>query len=134
MLQYTTLEVVTGLTMVQGQLVMVKVVDYTRVSFDSFVFERISTRVEVSRGAPQYSPLSREAYSSGSVGDAVEGQLSGGWADGGIGSVNLSGIHNGAIVVGGDGGCESSDGGEGGELHLDGCLVLFTLKVIKVGE
>jgi len=45
--------------------------------------------------------------------------------------VDLSGVDNSSVVTGRDGGCESSDGGEGGELHLDGCLVLFTLKVIR---
>lgn len=61
-----------------------------------------------------------EAYGSSSVGDAVEGQLSGSWADSGVGSVDLGGVDDGAVVVGRDSGCESSDGGEGGELHLDG--------------
>ncbi len=73
-----------------------------------------------------------EAYGSGSVGNAVEGQLSGGWADGGIGSVDLSGIHDSSVTPGGGGGCESSDGGDCCELHLDGCgLVLFTSRVIR---
>jgi len=43
--------------------------------------------------------------------------------------VNLGGVHDSSIVTGGDGGCESSDGGKGRELHLDGWfLVLFTLE------
>jgi len=36
--------------------------------------------------------------------------------------VDLSGIHDSLVVVSGDSGCESSDGGEGRELHLDGLL------------
>jgi hypothetical protein len=74
----------------------------------------------------------RETYLSSSVGNAVVGQLSGSWAEGGVGSVDLSGVHNSSVLPSGDGGSESSNGGDGGELHLDGCLVLFTFKVIKV--
>ena len=43
--QYTTAEVVTGLTTVQGQLVMVRVVDYIK----SVSISRCSTRLEVAR-------------------------------------------------------------------------------------
>jgi len=56
---------------------------------------------------------------SGSVGDTVEGQLSSSWADGGIGSVNLSGVHNAGVGVGRDRGHESCEG-DNGEMHLDG--------------
>lgn len=58
-------------------------------------------------------PLNLVAYGSGSVGDTVEGQLSGGWADGGVGSVDLGGVHNGLVLPGGSGGCESSKSDDG---------------------
>jgi len=63
---------------------------------------------------------------SGSVGDAVEGQLSGCWADSGVGSVDLGGVHNGTVGVasGGGGGCKSNDGGDG-VLHFDGWYYLL---------
>jgi len=49
---------------------------------------------------------------AGSVGDAIEGQLGGSWAHGGVCGVDLSGVHNGAVgSIGGDGGCESKNGG-----------------------
>ena len=61
---------------------------------------------------------------------AVEGQLSGGWADGGVGSVDLSCVDNSAVGVGRDSGCKSGKGDER-ELHLDGLLmVLFTCKKV----
>ena len=60
------------------------------------------------------------AYLSGSVGDAIEGQLSGSWADGGVGGVDLSGVDDGLVAVGSRGsGCESENG-DGGELHFVG--------------
>jgi hypothetical protein len=62
----------------------------------------------------------RAAHLSDSVCVAVEGQLSGGWADGGIGSVDLSCVDNRAVVVGRGSGCESGKGDER-DLHLDGC-------------
>lgn len=68
------------------------------------------------------TPRSGTTYGSGSVGDTVEGQLSGSWADGGVGSVDLGGVNNtGSVGVacGGGGGCESNDGGDG-VLHFDG--------------
>lgn len=52
MLQYTTLEVVTGLTTVQGQLVMVKVVDYYFVSSCSFLDLGIEIVVRLKPGSP----------------------------------------------------------------------------------
>jgi len=63
---------------------------------------------------------------SGSVGDTVEGQLGGGRADSGVGSVDLSGVHNGAVGVTSSGGgcCESENGGDG-VLHLDGWYYLL---------
>jgi len=67
---------------------------------------------------------------SGSVGDAVEGQLGGSWADSGVCSENLSLVDNGAVGVGsGGGGCCKSKNGGGGELHFDGWYYL--LEVIK---
>jgi len=57
---------------------------------------------------------------SGSVGDAVEAE--GGWgrADGGVGSVDLSGVHNSAVGPGRGRGGEREDDGGSGVLHLDG--------------
>jgi len=63
------------------------------------------------------------------VGDAVEGQLSGSWADGGVGSVHLGGVGNGAVDIGG-GGCCESENGDGGVLHLDGWLELSYFKKV----
>jgi hypothetical protein len=74
----------------------------------------------------QTSQDSRYTYGSGSVGDAVEGQLSGCWADGGVGSVDLSGVDDGTVGVssGSGGGCKSNDGGDG-VLHFDGWYYLL---------
>ena len=74
------------------------------------------------------------SYLSDSVGDAIDGERGGSWADGGVGSEHLSGVRHGAVRPG-SGGCGESSEGDDGELHLDfGCLVLFTLKVIKRWE
>ncbi len=69
------------------------------------------------------------SYGSGSVGDAVEGQLSGSWADGGVGGVDLGGVDHGLVLVSvcGGSGCESKDGGDG-VLHLDGLFGISYLK------
>jgi hypothetical protein len=73
------------------------------------------------------------SYLSDSVGDAIDGERGGSWADGGVGSEHLSGVHG--AVRPGSRGCGESSEGDDGELHLDGCcLVLFTLKVIKRWE
>jgi hypothetical protein len=59
---------------------------------------------------------------SGSVGLAVEGQLSGSWADSGIGSVHISGVDNGAVGVSSGGRGHKGSEGDDGELHLEfGC-------------
>lgn len=66
--------------------------------------------------------LERRTYGSGSVGDAVEGQLGGGRADSGVCGVDLSCVDNGLVLVcssGDNGGCKSNDGGDG-VLHFDG--------------
>jgi len=67
-----------------------------------------------------------------SVGDAVEGQLSCSWADGGIGSVNLGGVDNAGVGVGsGGGGGHEGCEGDNGELHLDGWLIdWYYLRVV----
>jgi len=67
---------------------------------------------------------------SDGVGNAVEGQAGGTWADGGVCSVHLSGVHDSLVRPRRGSGCKSSEGDDGGcELHLDGCMILFTLKV-----
>jgi len=63
---------------------------------------------------------------SDSVGNAIEGQLGGGWAVGGIGSVDLSCVDNGVVGPGGCSGCESGKG-DNGELHLDGGVDYYLL-------
>jgi hypothetical protein len=58
----------------------------------------------------------------------------GGWlrAVGGVRSYDLSGVDwGGTIVVVGRGSGNESCEDDGGVLHLEGCLVLFTCKVIK---
>jgi hypothetical protein len=65
------------------------------------------------------SGILRNAHLGSSVGDTVEGQLSGSWADGRVGGVDLGGVDNSAVVVGRGSGCESCEGDDG-VLHLDG--------------
>jgi len=71
------------------------------------------------------------AYLSDGVGLAVVGQGGGIWAVGGVGGDHIGDIVNnhaagvGGWVVGLGSGCESGNGGEGGELHLDGLLILL---------
>ncbi len=79
-----------------------------------------------SRPMPRF-PIGVLSHLSSSVGDAIVGQLSGRWADGGDGSVNLGGVDHG-LVVGSSGSCCESKDGDGGELHLEGWLVLSYLK------
>jgi len=74
---------------------------------------------------------------SDGVGDAVVGQGGGIWAVGGVGGDNIGDIvnnHAAGVVgwvdrVGGRGsGYESGNSGDGGELHLDGLLILLLKK------
>ena len=130
--QYTALEVVTGLTTVQGQLVMVKVVDW-RMSVMILSVRWLDIKAATrSLTLSQLQLLGIQTHVSDGVGDAVEAQGGGSWAVGGVGSEHLGDIVDGGGAVlgpGGNGGCESGNGDGGGELHFDGCLILFTLKV-----
>jgi len=56
---------------------------------------------------------------SGSVGNAIVGQLGGSWADSGVSSVDLSGVDHGLVAVGSRGSCCDSKDGDGGELHFE---------------
>jgi len=60
---------------------------------------------------------------SGSVGDAIVGQLGGSWADSGVGSVDLGGVDDGLVAVRSSGSCCKSKDGDGGVLHFDGWVV-----------
>ena len=58
---------------------------------------------------------------SDSVGGLSEGDGGSLWAVGGVCGNDVSGVDNGSVGPGRDGSCCSSNGGEGRELHLDGC-------------
>ncbi len=65
------------------------------------------------------------SYLRDSVGDTIEGQLSGSWADSGVGSVDLSSVDNSLVALlegRGRGGGHEGSKGDDGELHLEfGC-------------
>jgi hypothetical protein len=124
-LQYTTLEVTTGLTMVHGQSVMVKVV--ACISKLVMILRQFSDGRESQKGSPGHPlhssgahPSQGLAYSGDGVGLAVEGQLSGSWAVGGVVSDDLGDDNSASAVnVGsGSGGHEGSKGDDG-ELHFE---------------
>jgi hypothetical protein len=82
-LQYTTLEVVTGLMMVQGQLVTVKVVAYKLVSC-VFQLEPAVCAAILELIATRSNSFRSSAYLGDGVGDTVVGQGGGLWAVGGV--------------------------------------------------
>jgi hypothetical protein len=60
-----------------------------------------------------------ETYSSGSVSLAVQADLSGVWAVGGVVNNNVGGVRNGVVGTSGNSGSSKSNDGGDGELHLD---------------
>jgi len=68
------------------------------------------------------SSLFAVSYLRDSVGDAIEGQLGGSWADGGVGSVDFGGVVDGLVALlegRGRGGGHEGSKGDDGELHFE---------------